>query len=197
MAAKKLWGAERPRDFMTDMVILALYKDTNCIGYQALASSNDFKYVLTHDSLQHNIPLVRAALQGWSNQRITEGTMADWNAAARIVKFAEPVGKVHLWMDSTDFRLKGKRKTSRKDESWSYKLNSPGQRYMAVVDAKGRVRRLWGGYSPKVYDGSFLTLNEHYFREHYRGATVIADNHFAQGKNFSKDVKFLINYTTR
>lgn len=56
-------------------------------------------------------------------------------------------------MDSADFRLKGKSCTSVKDPSWSYKENSPAQRFLIGADVNTRIRVLDGGYSPKLYDG--------------------------------------------
>jgi hypothetical protein len=58
-------------------------------------------------------------------------------------------------MDSSDFPMQRRGKTSRKDPDWSYKLNRPGRRYMFLRDEKGKIRKIWGGYSPKVYDGEF------------------------------------------
>ena len=36
---------------------------------------------------------------------------------------------------------------------------------MAMTDAKGRMHRLWGGYSPKVYDSDFLELFKPWFEK--------------------------------
>jgi hypothetical protein len=60
---------------------------------------------------------------------------------------------VNLIMDSTDFRLFGRASALKKNSFWSYKLNRPRQRFQALVDAKGKFQGLWGGYSPKIYDG--------------------------------------------
>jgi len=59
-------------------------------------------------------------------------------------------------MDSSDFKMKGKRSTSTKDPFWSYKENGPARRFMMVTDGRGSVKRIWGPYSPKTYDGDFL-----------------------------------------
>jgi hypothetical protein len=61
---------------------------------------------------------------------------------------------MNLIMDSTDFQLSGRASALKKDSSWSYKLNGPKQRFQVLVNAKGKFQGLWGGYSPKIYDGN-------------------------------------------
>eukprot|EP00026_Physarum_polycephalum_P019929 Phypoly_transcript_22202.p1 GENE.Phypoly_transcript_22202~~Phypoly_transcript_22202.p1 ORF type:complete len:189 (+),score=33.19 Phypoly_transcript_22202:49-567(+) len=79
----------------------------------------------------------------------------------------------------------------RKDKDWSYKCNSKGRRYMVLRDGKGRIRKMWGGYSPKVFDGHFLELFGEWFEEYLKGVGVIADQHFEGGKK----LKGVIFYT--
>jgi hypothetical protein len=94
-------------------------------------------------------------------------------------------------MDSIDLHQEGVSKGHKKDPSWSYKLNSPGQRYMALSDANGKFRALWGGYSPKVYDGDFLKLQRDWLETNLKGAVILADNHFEWGKTGLNGVKFV------
>jgi hypothetical protein len=42
---------------------------------------------------------------------------------------------------------------------------------------------MWGGYSPKVYDGDFVELFAEWFEENLSSAGVISDQHFEWGKN--------------
>ena len=190
-----MWGELKPRTFVADMVILTLYHDLTGTNYIKIEKEIDFGYIISHNSLAHNAAVIRLTLQSWANQYVTLGDISDWTAAARQINFKDPIGKVHLWIDSTDLRLIGKSSVSRKDQSWSYKCNSPGQRYMAISDAKGKIRYLNGGYSPKVYDGDWLKINKNWVATKLHGARIIADNHFEVGRNLSPEaVTFLVNY---
>ena len=64
---------------------------------------------------------------------------------------------------------------------------------MFLVDVKGRIKKKWGGYSPKIYDGHWLKVNKEWLEEKLNGATVVADNHFLWGKKNLKNVKFHCN----
>jgi hypothetical protein len=57
-------------------------------------------------------------------------------------------------------------------------------------DGHGIIRKVWGGYSPKIYDGSLLELNREWFEENLANAGVIADQHFEWGKKDLKSVNF-------
>ena len=61
---------------------------------------------------------------------------------------------------------------------------------MCLTDARGRVRKLWGGYSPKKFDGEWLKEKRHWLEGHLAGAAVIADTHFSWGKKNLKKVQF-------
>jgi hypothetical protein len=50
---------------------------------------------------------------------------------------------------------------------------------------------MWGGYSPKVYDGEFLKMQCQFIEEELAGATVLTDNHFKWGKANFHSVKFV------
>ena len=64
---------------------------------------------------------------------------------------------------------------------------------MVICDARRRIRKLWGGYSPKVYDGDFLKLNADWFREKTPDDVFIADNHFSWGRDESTFPKTFAN----
>ena len=190
-----MWGEVKPGTFVSDMVILTLYHYFTGSSYQNIEEEIDFGYVISHNSLAHNAGVIRRTLQPWAEQYVTLGTLTDWQEAASGITFPKPIGKVHLWTDSTDVRLKGRQSVSRKDLSWSFKCNSPAQRYMMLCDAKSRVRYLCGGYSPKVYDGDWLKINKAWIASSLHGATVIADGHFAPGRTLLPgEVTFLVNY---
>ncbi len=46
--------------------------------------------------------------------------------------------KVHLLLDSCDFRMKGKSSISRKDRYWSWKCNSPARRTKLCKTVNGK-----------------------------------------------------------
>jgi hypothetical protein len=54
---------------------------------------------------------------------------------------------------------------------------------MVLVDARRRVRKIWGGYSPKIYDGHFLELKQEWFRANVPNDILVGDNHFTWGRN--------------
>ena len=84
-------------------------------------------------------------------------------------------------------RLIEKASCSHTSEKWSFKCNSPGRHYAFLIDSTGQIRKVWGGYSPKIYDGSFLEFHAKWFEKALAGAEVIADVHFEWGtKNFKK-----------
>jgi hypothetical protein len=49
---------------------------------------------------------------------------------------------------------------------------------MVLADGKGVIRKLWGGYSPKIHDGNWLEIHKEWFEENLVGGVVVADNHF-------------------
>ena len=51
-----------------------------------------------------------------------------------------------------------------------------------LSDAMRCVRRLWGGYSPKLFDGHFLKMNSDWLLWELSGGVVVADQHFNWGK---------------
>src|SRR4051812_1720583 len=93
-------------------------------------------------------------------------------------------------LDSTDISFTGKSSISQKSSDWSYKENRPVQRYMCLSDELGHVICFWGGYSPKVYDGQFLTITQNELNEDLHGATVIADTHFELSPHILPNVCF-------
>ena len=96
-------------------------------------------------------------------------------------------------MDSVDFSLEGKRSISKRGPKWSFKKNSPDQRFMFLRDGKGKVIKKWSGYSPKLYDGNWLQANKEWLESELEGGVIVADNHFMWGKKNLKKVRFHSN----
>lgn len=100
----------------------------------------------------------------------------------------------NLWMDSSDFSLTGKRKISKRSLDWSFKNNSPGRRFMVLMDGSLKIVGLWGPYAPKLHDGAWLELYRKELESDYEGAVIVADNHFSVGRKFKK-IKFYVPHS--
>jgi hypothetical protein len=148
----KLWGRKKGKNFVYEQMILALYKDLFDVGYIALNNDTKSWTGFAVKTLQHNTQVMRQALALWADEQIKLGKLGDWQCV--LLHLSGCDAEVNLWIDSADFRKEGLRNVLRRSPDWSYKKNSPGRRYMALSDGRSRVRSLWGGYSPKVYDGT-------------------------------------------
>lgn len=191
-----LWGEEQGRDFTPRCVILALYKDVYKIGYTALYKSVKKWLGCCEKSLRHNTRVLRRVFKEWAKTKIFLGDLASWRRRAVRRNFTGFVEGACLWFDSFDLKKEGMRTTSRKGPDWSYKLNAPGVRFMILRDASGRIRKVWGGYSPKVFDGDFLKINRDWLEENLMGATVLADQHFEWGRKHIDSVTFITPHKT-
>jgi len=169
---------------------MAMYHEITGKGYNIiLEKTTELGFKLAPKSFQFNCKKIREVLACWGKEQVDLGTLEQWKAAMRGVAGTKLFKNVCLWIDSTDFKMqnvKGKKKTGK---DWSYKCNSKGRRYMILRDGKGRIRKMWGGYSPKVFDGHFLMILKEWFEENLKGAGVIGDQHFEMGKKL-EGVKF-------
>ena len=52
------------------------------------------------------------------------------------------------------------------------------------------MRKVWGRYSPKAYNGFLVKVNKEWFESALAGATVAANNHFEWGTKNLKEVTF-------
>ena len=73
-----LWGEQKPELFISDMVLLFLYKDLYQIGYVELAAGIDFHYKISHNSLSYNIKKIRKTASDWADEKIQLGNCHDW-----------------------------------------------------------------------------------------------------------------------
>ena len=193
-----LWGQFKPDKFIQDNVLLTLYKDLSGFGFKTLENEINFGYPMSHNSMQHNIPLVRGLLRDWAMTYIKVGSVTDWKKVARKAQAAKgKVADTTLWIDSIDLPLIGTQSISRTGDRWSYKLNGSGLRFATVSDASGRVLKVWGGHTPKLHDSEFLSVNRDEFEEVFAGGMVAGDNHFAKGQKIFKDVRFHVNIAQR
>jgi len=197
-AALDLWGEQKPDSFIDDAVLLAMYKDIFAVGYKRLADDVSFGYKIADKSLRHNTQHIRRCLATWAEQHVQREDLAAWKHHARNLGLPKEVATANLWMDSTDIKLQQKKAVRGKKSPWySYKLKQAGQRYMFIRNGQSKIVQIWGGYSPKVYDGHWLKDHKTELNEHYKGAVMIADNHFTQGKKVFTNITFLTNYAER
>lgn len=185
------WGEDRPRWFEKRCIVMALYKDLNGISFDTVLKDVTIGMKISKKSFVHNTKEVRRLGNLWGESTINLGDIHDWEAAARSLSLKGVVTGTHFWMDSSDFKKERYRGMSRKSTDWSFKLNRPGRRFMFLRDGKGRIRKLWGGYSPKLYDGDFLDLHRRPLESELNGAKIIADTHFAVGKKMFENVTFV------
>jgi hypothetical protein len=194
----RLWGMTQPHNFKTHMLIGLLYRDLFGVGYGSVVENVNFGYSITEKSFHTNCKRIRQILRSWAADQIRLGTASEWRRAAARSGLQNPVENANLWIDSSDFRLAGRSSVKKTDPSWSYKENSPAIRVMVVCDGHCRVRKIWGPYSPKVYDGHFVQSHVDQFEELFRGAVFLADNHFYICQNmFDRNIKFLVNFPVR
>jgi hypothetical protein len=62
---------------------------------------------------------------------------------------------------------------------------------MALLNACSQFCALWGGYSPKVYDGDFLKMQREFIETQLCGAVILGDNHFSYGETGFDGVRFI------
>lgn len=180
------WGEVRPRFFTKRIFVLAMYHDITALGYNKILDSLEgLGFKLADKSFKYNTKSVRRTLAKWGRSKVKLGKLEDWEAAMRNVKGRQRFPHLHFWMDSTDFKMVNKGGKKKKDPYWSFKCNSKGRRYMILRDGKGIIRKMWGGYSPKVFDGTFLDIQKGWLEERLHGSGVIADQHFESGKKLS------------
>lgn len=189
-----LWGRQQPEGFVEKNMALVFYKHITHLGYQHILKDIKFaNFKLNHKSLQTNSYKILKILAEWSEDQIKLGHLRDWNRAAEDVVRPGKLKNVNLWMDSSDFPLENPIGWSKKDPEFSSKLDRYGRRYMFLIDGHGRVRKVWGGYTPKLYDGHFIELKRKTLDRKLKGADIIADNSFEYGQRFLKKVTLWTN----
>jgi hypothetical protein len=174
-----LWGLYKGRRFVEDQLVLWLYHDLFDKGYTLIEKTVRLPYKTSHKSLDHNAKVLRLAGEQWGRSKVVLGNLEEWQKSMRGVHWdKEKMPKLCLWMDSTDLVREKTKGTSTKDFDYSFKENGPGGRYMILMDGKSRIRKMWAGYEPKIWDGGFIKVTKDWLSEYLAGAGV-ADHHFA------------------
>ena len=189
-----LWAEKQSRGFLNASIYITLYLDVFRSSYSDIIHDIQPWYTGSTMLLKHNQKVLHAIFAEWGKRYIQFRSIAAWERAKTKINVPKGLEDVDLWLDSTDISFTGKSSVSQKSSDWSYKENRPAQRYMCMSDALGYVIRFWGGYSPKVYDGQFLTITQNELNEDLRGATVIADTHFELGPHILPNVCFCTPY---
>jgi hypothetical protein len=83
------------------------------------------------------------------------------------------------------------------DPDYSGKELHRAQRYTGLTDLDGFVNKLWGGYSPKVYDADFVKIEQDFFGNNLDGMGVFVDNHYSKCKEYVKNVDWFYHYTKK
>lgn len=195
-AQPKMWGLERPKFFTKRMLVLAMYHALTGKGYTKIMEKVEgLGFKVAVKTLKFNTQSIRRVLAEWGKNEVTMGEKKDWKKSMKKVVGTKQFPDLHFWIDSTDFAMTNKGGKRKKDPDWSYKCNSKGRRYMVLTDGRGRIKKMWGGYSPKVYDGHFLQLTRKWFEKRLKGSGVIADQHFEWGKNLKGLKWYTANHT--
>ncbi len=77
-------------------------------------------------------------------------------------------------------------------DSWSYKEIAPVQKF--IQDVRSRFRALYGSYSPKVDDNSFLMLMQDIISTKFKNGVISMGCGFTKEKSMFKNVLFMISY---
>lgn len=181
-----LWGMEQPPDFLLHNVLITMYHDMSGSGWNVLKKQCNFTRSTAGSTLSHNAQVLRPILASWARTEMPLEDMDAWNAAAHDVLRPAGFESVNMWIDSTDFAKKKRKGQSKKDSDFSYKLNKPGLRFMTLQDGRRQIRKIWGPYPPKLYDGDFLQSKKYWIKRRLLGANIIGDDHFRMGKKYFK-----------
>ncbi len=185
-----LWGERKGVAFVSKCTCLAIYKDLTGDGYGKIISQINFLEGLNPRSFNENTRRIRDCLGQWGRTQVVLGDSKDWEADKRLMEDNPDLKKVNLWIDSTDFAKKKYRHCSKKSPDHSFKLNRPGLRFTMLESGSRRIRKIWGGYSPKMHDGEFLQLKKHYMEKRLIDAVIIGDGHYTKGNKIFKRLKF-------
>ena len=161
-----MWGEKTPTGYKDAILAATIYKDMEGVSYEHFTNHLSLGFHHSKRSWEHNVHLTRLLLQEWAKSTTELGSLEDWQASTHNIKIKKRVAGTCLWMDSSDFPLVKKKGEGRSSAYYSHKLGRRGRRYMFLRDGHGIIRRCWGGYSPKLYDGHWLEV----YKEWSQGA---------------------------
>ncbi len=100
-----LWGLKKGSLFISNSVLVALYKDLFGVGYCELRSQVGSWLKITEKSLSNNQKKLRDVFANWGKEQINSRGYSDWENAKRKVTFRKSVINLQLFIDSSDFKL--------------------------------------------------------------------------------------------
>ena len=153
---KDLWGTKRPRNFNEAMLLITLFKDIKGCGYRCLQNALLPYASLGNYSLQHNVKVIRQKLLSWAKTVIIPDNAPKLFRNAAALDRPKPCDNVNLWIDSTDFRISGKRSVHRDKKKWSRKCSGPARRFVTIANAKGATQWISPSYFPTNYDSDIV-----------------------------------------
>ena len=195
ITADKLWGTERPRNFVLGMVLITLYKDMTATSYRELRKEVAGWAHLSNEAIQHNVKKCRLALRKWAKGVLAPQTSAKLTRMAAKSNRPEGLEGVVLWVDSTDFPIKGKRSVHKDKTKWSHKLGRPGRRWVSICNVKGQTQWVSPPYLPTVYDGDILISNAGTLDSLFPKLEMVGDNHFRKASPLLKKLTLHTNIT--
>ena len=148
---------------------------------------------MSNDGIQHNVKKCRAALREWAKKVLTPQAPAKLARLASKSNRPEGLEGVVLWIDSTDFRTKGKRSVHKEKVHWSHKLSSPGRRWVTVTNVKGQTQWVSSPFLPSVYDGDITISCASELNCLFPGLEMVGDNHFRKASPFLKSLTLHTN----
>ena len=111
-AEPKLWGEDKPKNFIELTLYIILYKWLSGKGNTVVAQSVSQWLKTSHQSIDHNSKKLALVLSIWGRSQIKLFSPEERRTLLQRVTFKKPVEGVTLWMDSTDFRTTGLRSVS-------------------------------------------------------------------------------------
>ena len=181
-----LWATERPRSFVLGMIMITLYKDMTAASYSQLQKDIAAWCRMSNDGIQHNIKKCHAALLVWAKKVLVPQAPAKLARLASKSNRPEGLENVVLWIDSTDFRTKGKWSVHKEKARWSHKLKSPGRRWVTVTNVKGQAQWVSSAFLPSVFDGDITISCASELDRLFPGLEMVGDNHFRKASPFLK-----------
>ncbi|KAG2375136.1 hypothetical protein C9374_010140 [Naegleria lovaniensis] len=170
-----LWGLAKDQNFENDCLLIALYHDLFGVGYHKIESEVLSFLKISAKSIRHNTKIIRQSIQDWCDAQIVLGSCSDWNQAAQMLGKTEKKIEINLWINSSDFKKTQPENASKKSDEYSYKEDHFANRFTCFSDANGRIRKLYGAYSPKVEDSAFMTLMKDEIETSMEGAVMLGD----------------------
>ena len=137
--------------------------------------------------------VVRKELKRWVKTIVKPDPPGKLSRRAKKTSRPGMCSEVVLWIDSMDFRVKGKRSVHRKKEEWSHKTRSPARRWVTICDARACTQWISKCHLPTHYDGDIVISNVSELESLFSGLTMIGDNHFRKSEDFFTSIKLVTN----